>query len=66
MIATDAIGEIEFWAIMLSLIVVPLLWVVLRKQNSTDREGREPPIPDKRLTGEMDPRSNLLMYGGPD
>ncbi len=65
MIATDAIGEIEFWAIMLSLIVVPFLWVVLRKQNSTDREGREPPIPDKRFTGEMDPRSNLPMYGGP-
>jgi hypothetical protein len=65
-IATDAIGEIEFWAIMLSLIVVPFLWVVLRKQNSTDMEGREPPIPDKRLTGEMDPRSNLPCTAAPD
>jgi hypothetical protein len=62
-VAGDLVGEIEFWAILFSLIVVPLLWVIFRKQNATDREGREPPIPNKRLTGETDPRSNLPLYG---
>ncbi len=63
MVAGDAIGEIEFWAILLSPIVVPLIWVMLRKQNSTDREGREPPIPNKLFTGETEPRSNLPLFG---
>jgi hypothetical protein len=42
--------EPVFWIIMGSLVVVPLLWIFIRKQNSTDREGREPPVLSKSLT----------------
>ena len=47
MIAKDTIGDMEFWAIILSIIFAPLIWVLVRKENSTDIEGREPPIFNK-------------------
>ncbi len=50
--------------IILAFIFVPLLWVLFRKEKATDREGREPPLPDKRLSEETQPRSNLPLYGG--
>jgi hypothetical protein len=59
----DMSGIIKLLVIMLGLIVVPFVWVKIRKEKSTDREGRDAPPPDKRLKGEMDPRSNLPLYG---
>jgi hypothetical protein len=62
-IVGDLDGVIKLILILLSIILVPLLWVLLRKDKSTDREGREPQVPDKRLSDETQPRSNLPLYG---
>jgi hypothetical protein len=40
-----------------------LLWIIIRKQNATDREGREPPVQSKSLTEDNDPSSTLPLYG---
>ena len=63
MVIWDLSGIVKLLVIMLALVVVPIIWVKIRKEKSTDREGRDTPPPDKRLTGEMDPRSNLPLYG---
>lgn len=63
MVAGDLSGYVKLLAIILGFIVVPIIWVWIRKEKSTDREGRESPISDKRLTGDADPRSNLPLYG---
>jgi len=39
-VAADALGELKSWAIILAFIVGPPLWVLLRKEDATDREGR--------------------------
>lgn len=39
-VVMDLLGQIEFWGIILSIILVPLLWVLIRKEKSTDHEGR--------------------------
>ena len=66
MIIWDLDGVLKLLLIILAFIFVPLLWVLFRKEKATDREGREPPVPDKRLSGETQPRSNLPLYGGRD
>ena len=55
--------EPVFWVIIGSLVAVPLLWIFIRKKNSTDREGREPPVLSKSLTEDTDPSSTLPLYG---
>jgi hypothetical protein len=55
--------EPVFWVIIGSIVVIPLLWVIIRKKNSTDREGREPPVLSKSLTKDTDPISTLPLYG---
>ena len=55
--------EPVFWVITGSLVVVPLLWIFIRKKNSTDHEGREPPVLSKSLTEDTDPSSTLPLYG---
>jgi hypothetical protein len=55
--------EPVFWVIIGSLVAVPLLWIFIRKKNSTDREAREPPVLSKSLTEDTDPRSTLPLYG---
>jgi hypothetical protein len=62
-ITGSIVNDAKFLAILLSLIIVPYIWIRLRKKNYTDHEGREPPVPDKRLTGEMQPRSNMPLFG---
>ncbi len=57
-------GVLKLLLIILAFIFLPLLWVLFRKENTTDREGSEPPLPDKRLLEETQPRSNLPLYGG--
>ncbi len=52
-----------FWVIIGSLVVVPVLWIIIRKKNSTDHEGREPPVLSKSLTEDTDPSSTLPLYG---
>ncbi len=38
-------GDIKFLLIILSIILVPVLWVVIRGKNATDHEGRgKPPM----------------------
>ena len=64
MVIWDLDGVLKLLLIILAFIFVPLLWVLFRKEKATDREGREPPVPDKRLSGETQPRSNLPLYGG--
>lgn len=63
MITGSIVNDAKFVAIILSLIIVPYIWIWLRKKNYTDHEGREPPVADKRLTGEMQPRSNMPLFG---
>jgi hypothetical protein len=38
-VAPDLLGQIEFWGIILSIFLVPLLWILIRKEKSTDHEG---------------------------
>jgi hypothetical protein len=40
-VAPDLVGQIEFWGIVLSLILVPLLWILIRKGKATDHERRD-------------------------
>ena len=64
MIPPDLVPWIKLAVIVFAgLFAIPYIWIKLRGDKSTDREGREPPIPDKRLTGETEPRSNLPLYG---
>lgn len=46
MITGDALSDAKFIAIMLSLILVPPIWVWLRKEKSTDHERRGAPPPE--------------------
>ena len=55
--------EPAFWVIIGSLVIVPLIWIFIRKKNSTDHEGREPPVISKSLTEDTDPTSTLSLYG---
>jgi hypothetical protein len=52
-----------FWVIIGSLVVVPLLWIIIRKKNSTDHEGREPPVLSRSLTEDTDPSSTMPLTG---
>ena len=63
MIVGELDGVLKLSLIILAFVIVPLLWTLLRKEKATDREGREPPVLDKRLSGETQPRSNLPLYG---
>jgi hypothetical protein len=62
-IAWNFEGILKLLLIILAFIFVPLIWIRLRKEKATDREGREPLVPDKRLTDDTQPRSNLPLYG---
>lgn len=45
MITGDIASDVKFIAIILSLIIVPPIWVWLRKEKSTDHERRgAPPV----------------------
>ncbi len=43
MITGDASSDVKFLLIILSIIIVPALWVMIRGNNSTDHEEREKP-----------------------
>ncbi len=42
-VTVDAVSEVMFWEILLSLIFGPFLLVLIRKENVADHEGLEKP-----------------------
>jgi hypothetical protein len=61
--SVEVIGLLRLASILLFAFLVPLVWILVRGDKYTDREGREPPIPDPRLTGEEGVCDDIGMWG---
>jgi hypothetical protein len=54
MITGDIASDVKFLLIMLSIVLVPFLWLKMRGKNATDHEGRgEPPMELAEPTTEV-------------